>query len=115
MVLPRAPWLQTHLSAREGFDVAMCHEAPYLASQHERALASPRATWLSACYGPQAKGKYSVGLPTQPDPHAFEAYSCIPKTLDIRRIMTSPAMRSRQSIKCVQDSHMWCMGSIKCV
>jgi hypothetical protein len=101
MVLPRALWLQSHLSAREGFDVAMCHKAPYLASQHERALASPRATWLSVCYGPQAKGKYSVGLLTRPDPHAFEACPCIPKTLGIKRIMTSPATRSRQSIKCV--------------
>jgi hypothetical protein len=46
-----------------------------------RALASPHALWLSAS----------------------EVCSCVPKVLDIRLIMASLGMWSRQRIKCIQD------------
>jgi hypothetical protein len=111
------------LSMREGPGVATCPAAsdPPLGegglwcrhvshgsrpiSRHGRALSSPRATWLSACYGSQGKGKYSVGLLTRSDPPASEACLCVPKTPDIRLIMTSSDTRSRQRIKYIQDSH----------
>jgi hypothetical protein len=41
---------------------------------------SPRATWLLACYGPQAKGKYSAGLLTRLGTPTFEECPLIPGT-----------------------------------
>jgi hypothetical protein len=93
-VSPRVPRFQTRLPVQEGSDIAV---------------------WLSACYGPQGKGKYSAGLLIQLGPPTFEACPCVPKMLDIRLIMTSPGTRSRQHITCIQDSHTRCMGSIECV
>jgi hypothetical protein len=109
----RVPWHQTRLPIREGSGVAMCPTGP--ASRRGRSLASPHATWLSTCYGPQAKGKYSADLLTRSSPPASEVCPCFPKTPDIRLIMTSPGTRIRQRIKCVQDSHMQHMCCIKCV
>jgi hypothetical protein len=51
------------------------------ASRCGRALASPRAPWLSAS----------------------KACLCVPKAPAIRLIMTSPGTRSKQRIKCIQD------------
>jgi hypothetical protein len=132
-VLPCVPRFQTCLLVREGFGIAMCLVAPGSppdrgglwcchvshgsrpASQCGRVLPSSRATWHSACYGPQAKGKYSAGLLTRFGPPASEACPCVLKAPNIRLIMTSPVTRSRRRIKCIQDSHTRCMGSIKYV
>jgi hypothetical protein len=51
------------------------------ASRCERALASSHAPWLSA----------------------LETCPCIPKAHNVRLIMATPGIRSRQRIKCVQD------------
>jgi hypothetical protein len=69
------------LPAQEGSDITMCPMATGLplgegglwcrhvshgsrpASRHGRAPTSPSTTWLSVCYGSQAKGKYSVSYP----------------------------------------------------
>jgi hypothetical protein len=93
----------TGSTSQQGRALVSCGFRP--GSRCRRAVGSPRATWLSACYGTQAKGKYSAGLLTQLGPPACEAYLCVLKTSDIRLIMTSPGTRSRQHIKCVQDSH----------
>jgi hypothetical protein len=84
-------------------------------SRCRRALASPCATWLSAGYGPQAKGKYSAGLLTRLDPPTSEACSSFLEAPDLRLIMTLPNTWSRQHIICIQDSHTRRMGSIKCI
>jgi hypothetical protein len=120
---PRVSCHRSHLSAREGSGIVACPMASdpppsrgglrcghvshdsRPASQCGRALVLPRAMWLSACYGPQAKGKYSAGLLTRLGPPASEACPCIPEMPDISLIITSLGTRSRQRIKCVQDSH----------
>jgi hypothetical protein len=132
-VSPRIPRFQTRILVREGSGIMECPVAPgpplgrgglrchhvsrgfRPTSRCRRALTSPRAIWLSAGYGTQGKGKYSAGLLTWLGPPTSEMCPCIPETPDIRLIMTSPGTRSRQHIKCVQDSHTRCMGSIKCV
>jgi hypothetical protein len=91
---PCVSWHRTHLPAREGSGIVMC---PTVLDPPT----SPGGLWRhhvphdSACYGPQAKGKYSAGLLTRPGPPASEACPRIPKAHDIRLIMTSPGTRSR--------------------
>jgi hypothetical protein len=98
-VSPWVPCLHTPLSVWEGSGVATCpvplgpppdreglrcHHVscgPRPASWCGRAMASPRAPWLSAS----------------------EACLCVPKAPDIRLIMASLGTRSRQRVKCVQD------------
>jgi hypothetical protein len=122
-VSPCVPRFQTKLYVREGSGVVACpvvtgpppgrgglrcHHVSHEfkpTSQCGRALASPRATWLSTSYGPQAKGKYSASLLTRLGPRISEVCPCVAKMPDIRLIMTTPGARSRQHIKCVQDSH----------
>jgi hypothetical protein len=67
--------------SREGLRCHHMSRSSRPASRYGRALASPRAPWLSAS----------------------EACPCVPKAPDIRLIMASPGTRSRQRIKCVQD------------
>jgi hypothetical protein len=98
-VSPHVPRHQTRLLVWECSGVVMCPMALGLLPGREelrchhmscgsrptsrcgRALASPRAPWLSAS----------------------EACPCVPKASDIRLIIASPGTRSRQRIKCVQN------------
>jgi hypothetical protein len=110
----RVPWHQVSLPIGEGSDVTMCHTVSDPPPSAE-GLWRRHLPHDSVCYGPQAKRKYSVNLLTRLGPPAFKACPCVPEMSDIRLIMTSSATRSRQRIKYVQDSHVWCMGRIKYV
>jgi hypothetical protein len=113
LMSPHVPQFQTHSRSRRGSGVVMCPVAlgpppdrgglwcPHVshgsrpASWSGRALTLSRVTWLSECYGPQAKEKYSASLLTRSGPPASEACPHVPKGPDIRLIMTSPGTRSR--------------------
>jgi hypothetical protein len=86
-----SPAFQTCLLVREDSSAATCSMAPGRPPAGEGSGVS----WLSVCYGPQAKGKYLAGLLTRLGPPASKAFLCVPKTPNIRLIMTSPGMQSR--------------------
>jgi hypothetical protein len=95
-VSPRVPQFQARLLVWEGSGVATCHMA------HDMLWATRKREILN-------QSTYSLGPPTS------EACLCVLEMPDIRLIMTSPGTWSRQHIKCVQDSHMGHMDSIKYV
>jgi hypothetical protein len=108
-------WHRARLLAGEGSNVATCpmilDPPPGAGGLWRRHVShgSRRAM------GHKKKVKYSASLLTWLGPPTSEACPCIPKTPDIRLIMTSLGTRSRQCIKYIQDSYTQCMGSIKCV
>jgi hypothetical protein len=112
-----APWHQARYPVGKGSSVTMCPTAldpppstgglwcrhvPHgtgPTTQQGRAPVSPCVLWLRTC--PWCER-------AQPSPHApwlsaSEVSSCVPKKPDIRHIMASPGMRSKQHIKYVED------------
>jgi hypothetical protein len=112
---PCDPYHQACLSAEEGSSVATCPAAPDPLMVREGSgvttcpvAPGPPFGWKGlrchhvSCGSRPASGM-ALASPRAACLSTSEACPWVPKVSDIRLIMTTPGMRSRQRIKCVQD------------